>query len=753
MPRGDSRLGRRQPKRSWLVERRNWDWDPDTRPTRLSDRAQAEGSPNPGGQPGPPVQPAPPVEPGRPEWLRQAPEARPTEWLRQAPESGQPEWLRQPAEPSPAGYPDRPDWLRQRPEPGQPEWLRQPAEPDQPSPARYQGQPEWLRRPAVQGQTEWLRRPTEPSQPEWLRQPPEQGQPEWLRQPAEPGQPERPRQPAEPSQPEWLRRPRQRGQPGYISQPAWVRPPARPGQPEWLRRPPELNPAGDPSQPGWPSQSVSAPPAASVPVPAPAAPVGPAPTPAVAPAAPALVPVRRDWRDAPRPRSGGLDPRARRMLLGVLLVAAYAAICLAPLLLVNFGHPSPRGRFLYQVSISLAYVGLAMLVLQFTLVSRARWLAEPFGIEVLHRFHKEVSFLALGFILAHPVLLLAQSVGEYAPVINPLTAPTEVRVGLGAGATLVLLVSLSVWRRGLRIPYDLWKATHSLLATGVVGLALWHLLGINTYTGGLGGRVVVLGCAAVVGTALVWNRLIAPRRQLRRPWRVMGVIPERGGAVTMVVRPEGHRGWTFMPGQFAWATVNSSPFRTARQHPFTISSPSGVEPGGPLAMTVKARGDWTRRLSSRLRPGDRIYLDGPHGSFSVDRCEAPGYVFIAAGVGITPIYSMVATLGQRSDPRPAVIFYANADWESITFREQLEELQAHMPNLRVVHVLKDPPPGWAGETGRIHAGVLYRNLPARYPSFAYFVCGGETAMDACEAALLEIGVPAYQIHTERFSTV
>jgi len=676
MPRGDSRLGRRQPKRSWLVERRDWDWDPGTRPTRLSDGAQSEGGPNPGGQPGPPAQPAPPVYPG------------------------QPEWLRQPPEPGPPVYPSQPEWLRQPAEPSQPEWLHQPTEP---SPPVY------------------------PSQPDWLRRPPE------------------PAPPADPGQPDLPRRPRKRAQPGYVSQPVWVLPPAQPGQPEWLRRPPDANPASDPRQPGWPSQSAPAPPAepVSAPGPASAAPAGPAP---------ALVPVRREWKAAPRPRSAGLDPRTRRMLLGVLLVGAYAAICLAPLLLVNLGHPSPRGRFLYQVSISLAYVGLAMLVLQFTLVSRARWLAEPFGIEVLHRFHKEVSFLALGFILAHPLLLLAQSVREYAPMINPLTAPTGVRVGLGAGATLVLLVSLSVWRRGLRIPSELWKATHSLLATAVVGLALWHLLAINTYTNGLGGRLVVLVSAAAVGAALVWSRVIAPRRQLGRPWRVMGVIPERGGAVTMVVRPEGHRGWTFMPGQFAWATVNSSPFRTARQHPFSISSPSGVEPGGPMAMTVKARGDWTRRPPGRLRPGDRIYLDGPHGSFSVDRCEAPGYVFIAAGVGITPIYSMVATLGQRSDPRPAVLFYANVDWESVIFREQLEELQAHMPNLRVVHVLANPPPGWAGETGRIHAGVLYRNLPARYPSFACFVCGGETPMDACEAALQEIGVPAYQIHTERFST-
>ncbi|MBO0684202.1 MAG: ferric reductase-like transmembrane domain-containing protein [Candidatus Dormibacteraeota bacterium] len=437
---------------------------------------------------------------------------------------------------------------------------------------------------------------------------------------------------------------------------------------------------------------------------------------------------------------------------GPLLVAAYAAVCLSPLVLVNIGHQAPRGPFYYQLSISLAYVGLVMLVLQLTLVSRSRPLAKPFGIEVLHHFHKQISLVALAFLLAHPMLLLAQSASTYAPMLNPLTAPWGVRLGMLSGVALVALVVIALRSQGQSMSSQAWKITHGLLAAAVLGFAFWHLLAINTFTRGPGGRAVVVLAGAAVAGGLLWTRLIRPWVRRRQPWRVIDVVPERGNAVTLMVRPEGHRGWPFMPGQFAFASTDASALGGGRQHPVRISSPSESKPGGPLAMTVNGLGGWARELWS-LRPGSRLYLDGPHGSFSIDRTQAPGYVFIAGEMGVTPIYSMIATLGQRQDPRPVILFYLSADLESITFREQIGELERTMPNLQVVHVLQQPPQGWTGETGQIDGGLLYRNLPQQYRSFAYFICGAPPVIDRCEEALLELRVPRKQIYTERFCIV
>ena len=67
------------------------------------------------------------------------------------------------------------------------------------------------------------------------------------------------------------------------------------------------------------------------------------------------------------------------------------------------------------------------------------------------------------------------------------------------------------------------------------------------------------------------------------------------------------------------------------------------------------------------------------------------HVLIAGGVGITPMMSMIRTLADRGDKRPVILLYGSKDWESITFREELETLKARL-NLTVVHVLADPRP-------------------------------------------------------------
>jgi predicted ferric reductase len=457
----------------------------------------------------------------------------------------------------------------------------------------------------------------------------------------------------------------------------------------------------------------------------------------------AAVRVRRARR-----RPVGVDPRVSGVLVGLGLVTAYVAACLAPLAIVSIGYHGPRRPFPVELSVALGYVGLAMMVLQFTLVSRIRWLAHPFGIDLLHRFHRQVSFVALAFVLAHPLLLLTQSLPTYLPLFDVRTAPWRARFAMGSLAALLLVVFGSLWRRRLRLSYEVWKLSHGMLSVSVMGLALAHMVGVNRFTSGPGGRAVVVLVAAGTLAVLGWSRLVAPRRRGSRLWRVVDVIRERGRAVTVVVEPDRHPGWPFLPGQFVWVTVGGERFG----HPFSLSSPAGADGSGRVAMTIKERGDWTRD-AGRIEPGTHVSMDGPHGSFSIDLHQAPGYVFVAGGVGITPIYSMISTMCLREDTRPVTLFYTNLDWDGITFREQLQELESYMANLRVVHVLKHAPPGWRGPTGRIDAEVLRRWLPRQYRSFEYFICAAEAMMDAVEDALIELGVSDYRIHSERFGMV
>ena len=328
---------------------------------------------------------------------------------------------------------------------------------------------------------------------------------------------------------------------------------------------------------------------------------------------------------------------------------------------------------------ALGFVGLSILVLQFALIARFKAVAAPFGIDALLQYHVQITFVALTFALLHPVLLFFAD-SKYLALLNLLTAPWRARFAFASVIALLVLVGLSVWRRALHLSYEWWQATHGLLAVVVVLFALLHASLVGYYVTGLLRHLVYDGYIGGLILLLVWIRLVSPLLRLRHPWRVVRVDTEGGDTSTLVIEPVGHQGFRFAPGQFGWIAVGRSPF-SITQHPFSFSSAADTPPGGPVTMTIKAAGDFTRTVPD-VTPGTRVYLDGPHGVFSMDRRQAPGYVFIAGGVGVTPMYSMLLTMREREDVRPVTFFYAVASWEDVVFRTELAELSETMPNLR-----------------------------------------------------------------------
>jgi len=133
-------------------------------------------------------------------------------------------------------------------------------------------------------------------------------------------------------------------------------------------------------------------------------------------------------------------------------------------------------------------------------------------------------------------------------------------------------------------------------------------------------------------------------------------------------------------------------------------------------MSIRNLGDFTSAIH-RVPVGQRVYLDGPYGAFTIGN-PADMHVLIAGGIGITPMMSMIRTLADRGDKHPVILLYGSKDWESITFREELEELGARL-DLTVIHVLAAPPTNWTGEQGFITSQVLKWHLPPPYAAHEY----------------------------------
>jgi predicted ferric reductase len=243
-------------------------------------------------------------------------------------------------------------------------------------------------------------------------------------------------------------------------------------------------------------------------------------------------------------------------------------------------------------------------------------------------------------------------------------------------------------------------------------------------------------------------RLANPWRLMRRPYQVVSVTAEPGDAWTVAVEPIGHGGFSFEPGQFAWLTLRHSPF-AMKEHPFSISS--APDPRGRLEFTIKELGDFTRRVR-HVVPGETAYVDGPYGALSMDRYDAPGFVFIGGGIGMAPLMSMLRVLAARADRRPHVLFTANSRWDRVTFREAVDDLATRL-DLHVVRVLEDPPEGWTGEIGYLTEDMLNRHLPGTRRGLEYFICGPTPMINTVEQALYRLGIPLRRLHSELFDLV
>jgi len=442
--------------------------------------------------------------------------------------------------------------------------------------------------------------------------------------------------------------------------------------------------------------------------------------------------------------------RRRLVVQAVFWIATYIALAIAPLVLLKLGEVPPGREYWRELSVALGFAGLTMLTLQFALTARFRSIKAPYGADVIYHFHRQISLVTFGLILAHPLLLFIFSPATLG-LLNVLAAPWRARLGVLAVLLLLGLILTSVWRKRLAIDYSAWRIWHGLLATGIVALAMGHIILARHYLNQPWKQAIWVAYGLFWAGLLVYVRIIKPILLLRRPFVVERVTPERGAAWTLVLRPDGNPGFGFMPGQFAWLTAGRSPFAEA-EHPFSFSSSAADT--GRIAFTIKELGDFTRTIKD-LRPGQRVYVDGPFGHFSVDRQpHAAEYVFIAGGVGITPIMSMLRTLADRVDVRPLLLFFASKDWDSVTFREELETLIPRL-NLKIVHVLEKPPAQWDGERGFLSQAVLEKHLPKEWDRNAIevFLCGPPPMMAAVEQALLKLGVPLGDIHSERFNLV
>jgi predicted ferric reductase len=433
-----------------------------------------------------------------------------------------------------------------------------------------------------------------------------------------------------------------------------------------------------------------------------------------------------------------------RMIAGVFWISLYLVVVLAPVVLM-LTPPLPSGRaFWVEFSVALGFVGLTQIGLQFVLIARFKPLTAPYGMDVILQYHKKIALVAVALILAHPLLLLIEHPARIM-LFNPLGGTWASRLGLLAVAALLVLTVTSLWREELKLNYERWRVAHAVLGVLALVAAQAHVSLAGLYINTPWKQAFWIVSSALLVSLVGYLRFVKPVRMQERSWRVVGVHDEGGDTHTLIIEPNGHDGLRFEPGQFAWIKVADSPY-SVDEHPYSFAS--SAENPERISFGIKALGDFSKSIPY-VEEGACVYVDGPHGAFSIDRYQAPGYVFIAGGIGITPIMSFLHTMEDREDPRPVLLFYSSAEEGDLAYREEIERLKEGL-DLDVVYVLEEPPEDWEHEEGFVTEELLERRLPEERFARKYFICGPPAMLESVEESLDALGVPTAHVHHEKF---
>jgi propane monooxygenase reductase subunit len=157
--------------------------------------------------------------------------------------------------------------------------------------------------------------------------------------------------------------------------------------------------------------------------------------------------------------------------------------------------------------------------------------------------------------------------------------------------------------------------------------------------------------------------------------------------------------------------------------------------------------------SGGIKAGDELELTGPYGVFTLRATSTRRLLFIGGGAGMAPIMSLLRTLAETGNGRPAVYYYGARRSEDLFHVEELEQLVEALPEFRFVPALSETEAGeggWAGETGLI-TDVVDR-LEEDVSEVEAYVCGPPPMVEAAIALLEGRGVPESQIHFDKFTT-
>ncbi|MGA7835825.1 MAG: ferric reductase-like transmembrane domain-containing protein [Acidimicrobiales bacterium] len=407
----------------------------------------------------------------------------------------------------------------------------------------------------------------------------------------------------------------------------------------------------------------------------------------------------------------------------------------------SLGALRAPGGWLTLAARLAALVGTYLMVVMVVLMSRIPWLERSVGQDRLVRWHRKIGGWPIVLIALHIILVTwgyaqASSVSFLEQFWTFVVHYPDI---LEAIAAFMLLATAGVTSARIarqRLKYETWWLVH-LCVYLALGLAFFHQIriGVMFLTSPVTRWVwIAIWLSAVV--AIVSFRVVLPIwRNLRHQLRVASVEQVTPDVYSVIVSGRMISRLAVSGGQFfQWRFL--APGLWWHAHPYSLSA----LPRPPfLRVTVKGLGDHSRAVA-RLRPGTRVIVEGPFGTFTRHRIAARRVVLIGAGVGVTPLRALLEDLPPGTDV--TVIVRAASSSHVVHGREladlvarrqgRYHELLGHRDEVRLDERTMRP------LVGQLHDADVY-------------VCGPDDFTGVIVSTARRLGARADRLHFEAFS--
>lgn len=382
---------------------------------------------------------------------------------------------------------------------------------------------------------------------------------------------------------------------------------------------------------------------------------------------------------------------------------------------------------------------------QFILMGRVGWLEPIFGLDRLAIFHRRNGVATLTLILMHSsAMAITHPLLEGSTNFFGVFDLPYVWLALIAEILFITTVGLSIYIVRKHLSFETWYAVH-LLNYAAIALVPWHQL-----TNGSDFLVNPAFSYYWIGlytftalNVLLWRFGRTGFLYLRHRFVVDKVVSQTATATSVYIAGTHMEVFRAKAGQFILVRFLAKPF-VWQEHPFSLSQM--VDARG-LRLTIRQLGDFTNMIP-QLKPGTKVWVSGPFGAFTHDLQRTNKLLYIAGGIGITPIYSMIQDQAARGETGNAIMLYGNRTEQDTIFLKELTALskQIQMP---LYNVLSDQK-SYKGETGFIDKEKIARLVPD-VALRDVFLCGPPPMMAGIRVMLRELGVPDTYIHYERFA--